>query len=559
MIAARIATGTALIAFSLLAACSTATEELAGRPGGDETGNGLTALVVDRQGIPVKNQDVSILPLSYLESDSGTAPDPSSGILSLRTDSLGILRVDSLPVGTYHLETRDSNQGIIATVTIDSSRQDLGVVQEQPLGSIAGRVALADSVPVRVRVWGSRWITRTDSNGNFAFKDIPSGTLRLIASTKSDSVLGESVVEVQPGFPTKTTLSNLPPDPNTWDRSAQIEINTTATGAETSESLLGFPVLVRLDATNFPFTQARPDGSDLGAQTLDGKPVPLDVSWWDAQRQTGLAWIRPDTLASQSKRILRLTWGKNSAPHHGAFDTASGWSGVWHMSSLKVDSLGRIRTPDATAWKQDGILRQAGLSQGALSRGILFSSLSDRLVLGSAGVEMGQRSYTWEAWVQVDKGNVILMERSDGDTLWESGEKRIQLGDRRYGLHGNGPGLVPSSLSRLNSNVNFYANYSYDVLPGQWNHLVVRQTAFAGDSVSVKWYVNGIPDTTESVRFLPEKDDRTDSLRIGRCDAVGNLGMEELRLSRVARSDAWIRLSWESQRPGSALVRILPP
>jgi len=559
MITARIASGGAMIALVLLTACSTTTEELAGRPGGDETGNGLTALVVDRQGIPVRSQEVSILPLSFLASDSGQVSVPAEGILNLRTDSLGVLRVDSLPLGTYHLETRDSSQGIIATVTIDSNHQDLGIVQEQPLGSIAGRVALSDSVPAQVRIWGSRWSTKTDSSGSFAFKDIPSGTLRLIASAKSGSVLGESVVEVQPGFPTKTLLSTLPPDPNTWDHSARIEINTSASGASTSETLLGFPVLLRLDATNFPFAQARSDGSDLSAWTSDGRPVALDVSWWDAQRQAGLAWIRPDTLLPQSKRTLRLAWGKNSTPRSGVFDTASGWSGVWHMSSLKVDSAGRIRTPDATQWKQDGILRQAGLSQGALSRGILFSSPTDRLVLGSAGVEMGQRSYTWEAWVQVDKGNVILMERSDGDTLWEGGEKRIQLGDRRYGLHGNGPGLVPSSLSRLNSSTNFYANYSYDLLPNQWNHLVVRQTAYAGDSVSVKWYVNGVPDTTESVRFLPEKDDRTDSLRIGRCDAVGNLGMEEMRLSKVARSDAWIRLSWESQRPGSTLVRILPP
>lgn len=547
------------IAFALLCGCSTTLEEMAGRPGGDETGNGLTALVVDRQGVPVKGQEVSILPLSFLANESGQASGPAAGILNLRTDSLGILRVDSLPVGTYHLETQDSNQGIIATVAIDSLRQDLGVVQELPLGSIAGRVVLPDSTPVQIRIWGSRWHTRTDSAGRFSFKAIPSGALRLIATDRKDSTLGEAKVDVQPGFPTQTTLSILPPDPNTWDHAARIEINTTASGVATSEPLLGFPVLLRLDASNFPFSQARSDGSDLSARTLDGKPVALDVSWWDAQRQTGLAWIRPDTLAPQSKRLLILSWGKNSKPTHGAFDTASGWSGVWHMSSLKADSLGRIRTPDATQWKQDGILRQAGLSQGALSRGILFSSPTDRLVLGSAGVEMGQRSYTWEAWVQVDKGNVILMERSDGDTLWEGGEKRIQLGDRRYGLHGNGPGLVPSSLSRLSSSNNFYANSSYDVLPNQWNHLVMRQTAFVGDSVSVKWYVNGVPDTTESIRFLPEKDDHTDSLRIGRCDAVGNLGMEELRLSKVARSDAWIRLSWESQRPGSTLVRILPP
>jgi hypothetical protein len=548
----------ALACLGSLQSCSSS-EELTGRPGGDETGNGLSAKIVDRQGLPVIGSLVKIRPLTFLATDSSARPDPQQGIIDVRTDKDGRLSIDTLPRGTYHLESHDSIQGILATVTIDSQHQDLGVLQEQPLGVVVGRVALPDNAPGCIRIWGTQWIQRTDSTGAFTFRGVPAGNLRFIATTSSDSILGEAVVETRPAFPSHITLAPLAPDPRTWDHSARIEIDPNAAASALSEPLHGFPVLLRLDATNFPFAQANVDGSDLSVLDALGRPLPLEVAWWDARRQQGSVWIRTDTLRPNKQLSLTLKWGHANAFQGAVFDSGFGWSGVWHLASVRIGPGGRILTPDATGWGQDGTLHQAGLTNGILGRGVLFSGIHDRLILPSDGIDLGQRNYTWETWIKVDKGNVILMERSDGDTLWEAGEKRIQLGDRRYGLHGTGPGLVPSALSRVNSSFNFYANQVGEVVTSSWTHLALRQTRHSGDSVSVRWFVNGVPDSVESPRFLPERDDPLDSLRIGRRELSGNLAMEELRIARVARSDSWMRLSWETQRHGSTLVRILPP
>jgi hypothetical protein len=338
-----------------------------------------------------------------------------------------------------------------------------------------------------------------------------------------------------------------------------VAINTTASGAGLAASVQGFPVLLRLDSTNFPFSQARIDGSDLSAMTTGGRRLPLEVSHWDPVARTGTAWLRMDTIAPNTLAKVRLLWGAKSTPLSGVFDTAGGWSGVWHFSGLWVDAQGRIRTPDATSWRQDGILTGVGTGAGVIAGGLHFALTTDRVRIGSPAVTLGRSDFTWEAWVKVDQGDDILMGKDNGDSIWNHGEKRIQLGDCRYGLHGHGPDLTPSLLDHLNDTTNIYLCADTGVQTGQWNHLVLRQTATGSDSVSVRWFVNGVADTAASPSFLSEPDNASDSLSVGGLKQSGDLWIEEMRISRIARSDAWISLSWQSQQPSGTLVQILPP
>ena len=541
----------ALVVGLWLSACSSMDPQ-AGRPGGDETGNGLAAIVVDRQGKPCAGALVRVRPSWYLRQGRDSS-DLAHGIVDLRSDGQGHVRIDGLPTGSYRVEVSDSLQGILATAEVDSSITDLGTLVQAPLGTLTGTVALSGKTPAHLQLWGVERDGWTDSLGNFSLSGLPSGTLRLRAGAKGDdSLLGEAVVALPAGFVATAALSSLPSDPQTWDHAALVDVRTTSAGAGVSEDLLNVPVLVRLNASNFPFDQASRDGSDLAARTLSGAPLALEISWWDPTSSQGCAWVRLDTLRANSVGTFRLVWGAGTAPHRGVYDTASGWSGVWHLARTYWDAAGRLRTPDATAWGQDAFLSGAGLGSAVTGPGVLFSQSGDAMTAGAKGQQFGRRSFTWESWVRVGQGNVILMERSNGDTTWDHGESRILLGDARYGLHGTGSGLTPCFLTWGNH----YAAASWAFPSGTWAHLAVRRTMVGTDSGAVRWFLNGVPDTATSSAYLAEFDNASDSLRWRSGASGGAVALDEMRISRVARSDAWIKFAYESQKPGSTVVSV---
>ena len=545
-----------LLACALLAACSGTSQDLAGRPGGDETGNGFDARIVDRQGVPAANAMVQIRPSWFLPGDN-TSLRSDSGIINLRTGSDGRIQIDSLPLGRYLIQSSDSSDGVLVPFETGIGRQDLGSLQRKPLGDVWGQVGLPPHRPARIRAWGLERTTFTDTLGNFRLEQVPSGQLRLLATdSATDSSLGEAEVSISSGFSTKAPSFAATASPETWNHHAWLDIRMGSDGAGIGETVRDIALLLRLDGSNFPFSQARPDGSDLTAWTPDGTQIPLEISAWNPIARSGRAWLRMDSLPGNKTTPVRLSWGQAPPQRLSVFDTARGWAGVWHFSQFLLDAQGRLRSPDATQWRQDADLVGVGAGIGIVSSGLLFTQTSEHARMGSAGVRLGRHSYTWESWVKTDKGYVVLMNKGNGDSIWESGEKKIMLADRKYGLHGIGPGLVPSVLHRLNATTNAYENYSGEVVAGQWTHLAVRQTLTANDSVSIRWFVNGVADTTKSPLFLPEADDQRDSLWVGLIHSGGHLAIDELHISGIPRSDAWIRLSYLSQSPSSSLVRI---
>ncbi len=284
-----------LLACALLAACSGTSQELAGRPGGDETGNGLEAQIVDRQGVPVANALVQIRPSWFLPGDS-IRLHSDYGILDLRTTADGHIRIDSLPLGRYVIQSSDSNDGVLVPFETGSGRQDLGSLQRKPLGDVWGQVDLPWRRPARIRAWGLERTAFTDSLGNFRLEQVPSGQLRLLATdSATDSSLGEAEVSLSSGFSTKAPSFVAAASPETWNHHAWVDIRTGSDGAGIGETVRDFALLLRLDDSNFPFSQARPDGSDLAAWNPDGSPIPLEVSAWDpvARRAApGCGWTR---------------------------------------------------------------------------------------------------------------------------------------------------------------------------------------------------------------------------------------------------------------------------
>jgi hypothetical protein len=110
-----------------------------------------------------------------------------------------------------------------------------------------------------------------------------------------------------------------------------------------------WPLLLKLDSSNFDFSKAKADGSDLRILRLDSTPVPFTIRNWDPQTQCGGVWIRLDSVRAGSNPDLILAWGNPRATT--ASNPAQTWAGipdsvVTQQTSILVtdfeDGTGRI-------------------------------------------------------------------------------------------------------------------------------------------------------------------------------------------------------------------------
>ena len=266
--------------------------------------------------------------------------------------------------------------------------------------------------------------------------------------------------------------------------------------------------------------------------------------------------------ANDSTQALTLRWGNRLAAARSqpsaVFDTADGWDLVWHLSSTTRDTLQRARIPDATAYGNDGVLGGYPEWMEGPNGSNLYFDGSYSVVAGAApNVELGQRSFTMELWVNTGVIGAFIFNRAHSDASWNHRMKMIPLGRPNFPLAKID--WYPSFLGWGNPNV--YATCSTKVDSARWVHLTVRRTMAAGsDSGLVQWYLNGVPTTSNASIGYLEADDPTDSIYLGKqaWDSPRKFrgGMAEFRISHVAQSDSWIRLSTLNQAVATPWIQV---
>lgn len=98
--------------------------------------------------------------------------------------------------------------------------------------------------------------------------------------------------------------------PNGWEYRKAITIDSTSV----SEDLTDYQVKVSLTSSNFDFTKANSDGSDIRFTSDDGTTL---LSYWienyDSSGQTATIWVKIPTISSSSDTIFYIYYGNSSA------------------------------------------------------------------------------------------------------------------------------------------------------------------------------------------------------------------------------------------------------
>ncbi len=314
-----------------------------------------------------------------------------------------------------------------------------------------------------------------------------------------------------------------------WRETGSLFIVTTPEGANlpATAAVEAFPLLVRLDKESFAFTKAQPHGEDLRFASPDGTPLPFQIEDWDATRGEATVWVRVPRIVGNARQELRLFWGNSTAKSESSgaavFGETNGYVSVWHLGDSIVDEAGTLTSKAVGTTPVQGIVGRA------------------RHFAGKEGIFGGDKIPNYPAGAGAHSTEVWFRSTHPNATI---------LG---WGNEGGGRGSKVRMLYRGPPHVHVDSDFSDVDAPGrlpmgEWIHVVHTY-----DGAERRIYING--QVAGTSRF-PLNIKSPARLWLGgwynNYDYIGDL--DEVRISRVARSADWVRLEYENQKALQTLV-----
>jgi glucose/arabinose dehydrogenase len=298
-----------------------------------------------------------------------------------------------------------------------------------------------------------------------------------------------------------------------WTRRRALTLDNTAQ----AETLVDFPVLVRLDPSRIQYGATLPGGHDLRFTDASGQLLSHEIELWNPSGES-LVWVKVPTVpAGSGTEQIFMYYGNPAAPDGqdppGVW--TNGYAAVWHLSGDPNDS---------TAHANDGTDEGSTAGPGRLGGGRSLDGVDDSIrVPTSPSLEIAG-PISLEAWVQVPFTN----QPGVGRIL----NKKLEwLSTEGYDLGYEAALNRVSSVGRGSS----YLRATGVDLDASWHYLASTMTGTTGSI-----YVDGVDRTTDNTVNAPHASSQP--LRIGQLGGGGDAflgGLDEVRISHVARSAAW--------------------
>ena len=335
---------------------------------------------------------------------------------------------------------------------------------------------------------------------------------------------------------TAITLSCVNPTerirPATAGHQGQITLKTTPAGfpLPAGQVISGYPLLVRFDGDQFPWDEASPDGSDITFETDAKVALPASIEEWNPKARRAAIWVRIPVLRGNDQQTLIVKWGtasKHQSQPGAVFDASNNFSSVLHLGDQSNDSLETLTLrPDGITTTQGAIGTAARFSQG----NGLAATLQDGKTLPT-----GSQASTTSAWVRVRKSNGTIVGWGN-----EARQGKVVMQFRS-------PAHINMDCYFSDANVRSTSKAPL----GEWMHISHVYTK--GET---RLYINGVLEGTNLGQGAPLAI--ADGSRLwlggwyGNYDFDGDI--DEVRISNVARTAAWVGLDADTQGPAPRLT-----
>ena len=535
----------------------------------DGQGNGSETIakgyLYDAAGVPAARVKVYLLPLAF----NPNSPSIADSLLQTTSNGAGEYEFTQVPSGVYNIEASDMVRRIgvlINNVTIADTAKvvSIGTSVASQTGAVRMtfpnvQLHIGDYVYLR----GTTVFSVVDSQAvlskTVGIDNVPVGKYPSLTFVRNSDSLSINILDTALIMPAGA-IDSIAINRMLSKYSARLYLNTTSLGANSAGNILRFPVLIRLTIGNFNFNEAQTDGGDVRFLKSNGVPLPFEIERWDAAGQQAEIWVNVDTVfGNDSTHYVNMYWGVSTGSSRGslislsngpaAFDTANGFQGVWHFAEA-----GGLTAYDATGNHYNGTVSDTAptTADGAIGAGKYFNGISNyiRVAGGTESkLNFSQTSpHTISAWVNIDT--------FDNATHFIAGKS-----DRQYFLK-----VYPWPTGGQHWEfTEYYSNEGYRTL---YYPAVARTWKFIEgrfDGKVQQLFIDGVL-VADSLGYDSDTLVRnyTQDFMIGRFFQYSSTRtqkwgfysgkIDEICVSSVARSYAWIKLCYMNQRLDDKLV-----
>jgi hypothetical protein len=357
-------------------------------------------------------------------------------------------------------------------------------------------------------------------------------------------------------------------DYTAWLGKKDVVLNTSASGANVAGTVTNFPVLIRLGASESGIlTGGGANGSGIRFSKADNTTaLPYQIESWSST--AAAIWVKVDSIHgnNSSQKIVLHYNNPGTVPSESngpaVFDTANGFRGVWHLGSDSV-GVSKDATNNRNHATQQGV---ATATQGNVGGARLFNAAGggdiDTVGINPTFDMSVNDRLTVSAWVRRagSNGAGSAFEGIAGVFDWNRGGTGVN--NRMYSLvHNANNGFSFHVSSTGGDGANEIIVNSGIMAEANWTH-----AAATVDGTNIKVYVNGVSAMQTAYTgniYFPASLTGVGPFTIGMLDDNGsgegqyfNGGIDEVRLSGVARSADWLKLEYENQKTLNTLANI---
>ena len=363
--------------------------------------------------------------------------------------------------------------------------------------------------------------------------------------------------------------------PNDWNLYSHKFLVKFSGAPETA--LADFPVLVKVSTNGIPgflYTDCRkPDGEDLRFSDSEGNLLASEVDTWDPDGES-LIWVKVPSLSANT--VITAYYGNEFAP---VVDPKAVWSngyaGVWHLgesarpllnstATAGVDFTRSNNSASSPGYYDDCIgFAQSGAAGGAVKFSAYTGDDEAKRVRGGLiaydkqNKLCGFNAISLEIWAKVDEldttGQRFLLARRV--TVGSAKLRPYNVTYNKNRKAGAAFGL-DNGLNDAKSDASHASAVMSESLDGSWNYhcfqydkTMTYHTNYLNGAYSARISNNTgysiLAPPAESFICLGN-DNAPNSAYSTNPPQVFNGAVDELRISNVVRSDAWVKATYDT-------------